>query len=504
MRSKKALLNIVISMTYQIVVAICGLIISRLILVAFGSTYNGVVQSATQFLGMISILTLGIAGATRMELYKTLANADALGTSIIIKTTENYMRKIGVAVVFYALILSVIYPFISHNNLNKFECAIIILIVGIGTFAEYFFGITYRTLLMADQREYIYSTFQILATILNAICVFILIKIDQSIFSVKFWSAIVFAISPIVMSIYVRKNYTIEKNCEADVTALKERKNVAFHSIANIVHQYTDIVLMTLFIDAKYISVYTVYTIATSKVRMLMTVFTTGLEAAFGNMWAKKEYEALKRNFSSYEYIISSFIVVVFSCLFVLIMPFIQLYTDGVNDVNYLNITFAVLMILSEMTYCMRQPYITLVQATGNYKATKKAAGMEAALNVFLSIVLIQVMGISGVVVGTIVANLYRTGHYMVFIYKNILNERRTRFLPKLIYIVLSILMVLLIDNVVFNKYLLVTTWTQWIIKAIIAFGGSTFIAVAFSFLFLRGDLVATISFAKRMILRRR
>lgn len=504
MRSQKAFLNIVISMLYQIVVAVCGIIVSRLILLSFGSTYNGVVQSASQFLGMISVLTLGIAGATRMELYKTLARNDSLGTSRIVKATDQYMKKVGLIAVGYTIVLAILYPFFSNNSLGYFECVLIIGIVGIGTFAEYFFGITYRTLLMADQREYVYSFFQILATILNAILAYILIRADQSIFAVKFWSAIVFAMSPIAMSLYVKKNYSIDSNCVADTTALKERGNVAFHSIANIVHQYTDMFLMTIFVDARFISVYSVYTIATSKVRMVMNVFTTGLEAAFGSMWAKGEIDLLKRHFSGYEYLLSSFVAVVFSCIFVLIMPFVELYTKGVNDAEYLDIVFAVLMVLAELTYCIRQPYITLVQATGNYKATKKAAGTEAVINVVLSLILINIIGIKGVVVGTIVANVYRTVHYMIFVYRNVLNEKMIRMFWKALYIVITIAGVQEVTNILkVNGFFLITTWGQWFFNAIVIFIISVLVASFISFVMLKNDMQYAFGIAKRIVLRK-
>jgi len=93
MRSKKALKNLSVSMLYQIISIICGLITPRLILGAYGSTYNGVVNSAKQFLSMVTILNLGIAGATRVALYKTLADKDNLATSRIVKATQIYMRK---------------------------------------------------------------------------------------------------------------------------------------------------------------------------------------------------------------------------------------------------------------------------------------------------------------------------------------------------------------------------------------------------------------------------
>ena len=142
--------NIVSSMIYQIVSIVCGLIVPRLILRTFGSTYNGVAESAMQFLSMVTVLNVGIAGATRVAFYQTLANGDELGTSRIYKSNKQYMHKVAGVIVGYAVVLMAIYPYVSHNDLAHWECSLLIGIVSIRTFGEYFFGISNRTLLDAD------------------------------------------------------------------------------------------------------------------------------------------------------------------------------------------------------------------------------------------------------------------------------------------------------------------------------------------------------------------
>lgn len=48
-----------------------------------------------------------------------------------------------------------VYPYIVRNDFSWAESASLVVIIGIGTFAEYFFGITYKTFLMANQSMYI-------------------------------------------------------------------------------------------------------------------------------------------------------------------------------------------------------------------------------------------------------------------------------------------------------------------------------------------------------------
>jgi len=503
MRTKKAMKNIIASMIYQIVSIICGLILPRLILSAFGSTYNGVISSATQFLSMVSLLNLGIAGATRVALYKTLAADDVLGTSRIMKATKKYMYKVGGIVAVYAAVLCIVYPFISHNDLTHIESAAIIAIISLSTFAEYFFGISNNTLLSADQSGYITSTLNIIVTIANTAISAILIKMGASIFCVKLAGSLVFFIAPFVLNIYVKKKYGLISDCEPDDSAIKGRKAAAFHSIANIVHNNTDLLVLTVFADAKQISVYSVYYLVVGKIKSIMSVFTNGLEAAFGNMWAKNELDLLKHHFKVLEFALYAFTAVIFSCVGILIVPFIAEYTKGVHDVNYILYDFAILISLAEGMYCIREPYLILIQATGYYEETKIGALIEALLNIFLSIILVNFIGINGVIIGTFVANTFRTFQYAVFIAKYITNESFMHTACRFLWLVANVAIIVIISFFILQTLPVFDGWTGWIRQAAIVLIIACVVTLISSLAFYKNNLMYLFGIFMRMISKR-
>lgn len=490
MRKRKAFFNMSSSMIYQIVAIVCGLITPRLILETFGSTYNGVISSATQFLGMINILTLGITGSTRVALYKTLAHDDTKGTSRLIKATDIYMRKVAGGVIIYAIVLCIVYPIFSHNDLNTLQNASLIAVVSIGTFAEYFFGITNRTLLQADQTSYINYIADILKTICNTICVAILIKLDCSIYIVKLGSSLIFLLAPAIVSVYIHTKYSINYNCEPDNSGIKNRRAVAIHSIANIIHQNVDLVVLTLFTDAKLISVYTIYYLIVGNIRNFMSIFTVGMEAAFGDMWVKKEIETLRNNFNYFEFLLFSFATIVFSCVCVLILPFIALYTKGVTDINYMRPEFAILITISETIYCIRQPYLTLVYAIGSYEETKKGAAIEAIINIVLSLVMLNIIGISGVIIGTLVANMFRTVQFSIYVSNNILKRKLNVVVKKIAWIFINAFIIIVIYFLASSLLPICDNWVVWVFHAFVAFIIACTITLFTSYNFFKNDLL--------------
>lgn len=422
-RGKKAVYNSIASMIGQGVSIICGFILPRLVLSNFGSTYNGLIQSVTQFLSVVALLRAGVGGATRATLYKTLANKDNKQLSATIRATELFMRKIAFIFAGFVVAFSCIYPLKFLNDFEWLFSATLVLIISASTFIEYYFGITYHILLQADQRQYISSLLGVGTTVLNTLLAVILINNGFGIHVVKLGSTIAYCITPIILHFYAKKHYHIDQNASPDFTSIKQRWDALFHQIAGFVYSNTDIMLITLFLDLNEVSVYTVYCMVSNGLKMLMSTVTTGVEAAFGDMIARGNRTVLIENIKVYETLLHGVLSVLFGVALILITPFVQIYTRGVTDVNYTRYAFGYLLIVTEAMHLLRQPYQSIIEAAGQFKQTKRIPMIQAAMNLTVSIVLINFFGLIGVIIGTLVSDLYSDIAYRVYAKKNILQE---------------------------------------------------------------------------------
>ncbi len=73
MQTKLLVYNSISPLFYQISSIICGFILPRLILSSYGTNINGLINSITQFLSIISFLELGIGAVVQSSLYEPLA-----------------------------------------------------------------------------------------------------------------------------------------------------------------------------------------------------------------------------------------------------------------------------------------------------------------------------------------------------------------------------------------------------------------------------------------------
>jgi Na+-driven multidrug efflux pump len=502
-RTQKAALNTATAALSEIVMLVCGLILPRLILRNYGSAYNGITSSAKQFLSAISILNVGIAGTTRVALYKSLASHDLQKTSGIVKATELHMRKVGLVLTAYVAALMVFYPIFVDTGYGWMEVAPLIFAASLSSFGRYFFGTAYRAFLTADQSVYITNIFSIASNLLNTLVNVILIRAGCSIQVVRVSAALVLLLNPILLSTYVKRKYKLDRHCKPDKSALSMRRDVMAHSIANIVHDHTDMVVLTIFTDVKIVSVYTVYNLVMSALKKTQMVFTSGTEAVFGNMWAKGELDKIKLNLGYYEYIVSSFVSVVFSTTLVMILPFISLYTKGVHDVEYILPAYAAVITIAQAFYCFRAPYLTLIQGVGHYKQTKRGAYVEAGMNLVLSVLLVQFIGIVGVAVGTLCANVFRTCQYALYADKHLVKRGKLVFILRIVWACANSAVVYFASRLVFSGFLC-DSWFKWVLFAFMVTVFSGIVTLLSSLVFYRRDMIGVKGILLRVIRRKK
>ena len=85
-------------------------------------------------------------------------------------------------------------------------------------------------------------------------------------------------------------------------------------------------------------------------------------------MLTERKREDVWPTFAQYEYIAFLAVYVMLTTCCALILPFIALYTDGITDANYYDVTIAVLMVVIAMTEMMHVPSGHLITMSGNFR----------------------------------------------------------------------------------------------------------------------------------------
>lgn len=483
MKEKKisiAKFNIIMSILQQGVTMICGFILPRYILQCFGSDVNGLVSSLTQFLSYVSLLEGGVTGVVTASLYTPLVEKDMEKVSCIKSTAQSFFRKIASVFVLYTLIVSLIYPLVVKSKFSFAYMCSLTLILGISLFIQYFFSITLKILLIADRKVYIVSSVQIITTLLNTIMTIVIIKYYPDIHVARLVSAIIFIIQPIIYNKMVKKHFKLVNSNDVDNSLIKQRWDAFGINIAAFIHNNTDIVVLSLLCSLKEVSVYSVYFMVVTGLKSVVLAISNAISPSLGHAYAKKNPKELASVFNKCETII----IVVTFFLFIVgglsITPFVEIYTSQVKDANYYQPLFGWLIILAEMIFCIREPYVMMAYCANRFKDFTKIAYVEAVINIITSVVLVLRFGIVGVAIGTLVSMGYRTICQILYLREHILKRTALQLFSKILLFVVASLIVVIISKacIIFDDK---SVW-GWILYTL---ENSVLAAVIYAFLFL-------------------
>lgn len=489
-RLTKVKLNIIFSLLSQGVTLICGLIVPGIMIGAFGSEIYGATASIAQFLGFITLLEGGIGGLARSALYKPLAEGDMEKISAITSEVRHFFKVLGLVFSGYVLILSIGYKYISgFEALDWISTAMLVIVISISTFGQYFIGASYGMLLSANQKSYIVSILGITTTIINACLVVILVSNNCDIIIVKLVSSLIFFIRPVVLAIIVKKTFKLEKST-SNTRYLDQKGTALGQHLAFFLHSNTDVTILTLFANLVLVSVYSVYNMVISHIQSFTGSFTAGMEAVLGELHAKNERDELNKTFNRYETLISIVSLILFSTTAVLIVPFIKIYTANFTDADYIQPLFSLLLTISSLLHCLRMPYHAITIAAGKFKETKWAAYGEAIVNILVSIILVSNLGLVGVAIGTIAATLFRFLFYVYYLSKEVLFRSAWIFLKRQITNIVTFIAVYLLSSFAIS-YFDISNYGTWAICGFITVAIAAIITITTNIIFHRKETVS-------------
>ncbi len=439
-------------------------------------------HSISEFLAYIVLLESGFVPVVKSVLFKPIANKDKTTIEEILKTSEKFFRKIAYIFLVYILVLCAVFPAMFSTQFDAIFTLSLVIIIAINTFAEYYFGMTYKMFIEANQKKYVLSAIQIGTVILNTIAVILLIHFGASIQIVKLASCFIFILRPIIHNLYVKKKYEINlKHAKGNYKIEQKWEGLAQH-IAFVVHKNTDIVILTICGCLADISVYSVYLIVINSVKNVTHSFIGGLDATLGDMFAKGENDKLRKSFKAYEGYYLTIATIIFSATLFLITPFIVLYTKGITDANYIVPEFATIMVLAEFVWAIRQPYNDLIKVAGHFRQTRVGAWVEAVSNIVVSFILVWQFGIVGVAIGTLFAMAFRTIEFMYHASKYILNRSIWDSIKKILIISIEVGLIAIIINALPQTD--IANYKDWALQAVVVTSISSVVVITTNFMF--------------------
>jgi hypothetical protein len=423
MNIKKSFLNIVLGIFTHLLILTLGFLIPRLVILNFGSEINGFLSSISQIFIYFTLIEAGLGIATLQSLYKPLSINDYNSINSILSATNKFYLKISKIYFVSLIIFSVVYPIIFKTNLSYLVSVSLILLIGIGNLLSYIFVAAFKILLEADGRSYIIITISNLANLISiAIKLYLLYK-GYDVLIIYIFFTLISLIQIIIFHIYKKTkygwiNYSVVPNFEA----LKQRKAVFVHQISSLIFYNTDIILLTIFTNFIFVSIYSLYKMITDAVHGILSKINNGLLFILGQKFhtSKEQYFAINSAYETY------YNIIVFSSYLVLLLflnSFLSLYLSGIEDAIYIIKYLPFLFVLIKLLDSARAAPSNIINLAGHFSQTQSRSITESTINLITSIVGVIFLGIHGVLVGTVLALIYRTNDIILYANKVVLNR---------------------------------------------------------------------------------
>lgn len=411
---------------YQAAVILTGFIVPRIIISQYGSEVNGLVNSLTQIINYFSVVEAGISGAAVVMLYRPLSRSDWPAISKIVTAAKWFYIKSGAVFTALVVLLAAAYPFLGRVGfLGPVEIAVLVFALGAKGFLDFFTLSKYRVLLTADRRTWVIQAASSLYQVLNAVIVFALASLGAPVVAAYALSLIAILSRTIILVLYAKIHYPqVDYRAEHTGVKLEQRWDALFLQILGVVQQGAPVIIATFVLgDYKLVSVFSIYLLIANGIQQIPNFLATGLQASFGELLAKGESERLRRAYAEYELLTYAVVSVVCACGFSLIMPFVELYTEGITDQNYHYPLLGFLCVLNVFLYHGKSPQGLMVVAAGLYRDTRRQTLMQAVILIAVAVVAGMAFGMEGLFAGMCASNLYRLVDLIFFIPRRVTGD---------------------------------------------------------------------------------
>ncbi|MEE1199194.1 MAG: hypothetical protein U0L09_00930 [Christensenellales bacterium] len=420
---KKSFLNFLGSTASHLTTILMGVLLPRLYIVSYGSQVNGLLSGLNQLMVYLGLFEVGIGTMALQALYGPIARDDWNGINGVMSATRRYHRKTAVMYGATLLLLAFVYPVVVETGLSYsevFACIVLSGVSGVVTFWTY--G-KFRIFLRADGRNYVLYNLTTVITLLTNISKIVLIANGLDVIAVLSAAAVLQIVPAAYLSIYVARYYPrMDFSVPPCYEAISQRNYTMIQQISTLIFRNTDALLLTLFCGLNTVSVYSVYRMITSHLENLIAVLQSSVGFALGQTF-HVDRKRFIRQIDCYERIYSAVSFAVFSVTLYFMLPFMRLYTRGIEDVEYVDGKLALLFVAVSLLTTMRSPMLSTINYAGHFKQTAGRCIAESVINLVVSIAAILRFGIYGALIGTIAALFYRTNDIIIYANRVILKR---------------------------------------------------------------------------------
>lgn len=481
--------NIFLGYIHKVVTIVLEFILRTFFIKYLGKEVLSLNEVFINIIQVLSITEFGLNNIMSYSFYKPLAENNEVKIVKLINFYKKIYHKIALGIfLFGVLIIPFLNKIINIETVSTLKVILMYILVLVDTSISYLF-IYKSVLLQSDQKKYILLKYEIL---------FNIIRVSLQIFSLIVWKSIIFyfifkivfrIITNFKISSFVDKNYiylkankSLNLTSEEKIKIFKIIKSGIIYKLSSILMNSTDNIIISVICGTIWVGYLSNYNTIITGVASIYVIFFSALTSSIGNIFYTTNINTRKKIFEKLVFISNWLGIVLAICFNSLANEFINIWLDKKFLVTQdIVLVRSILLMLS----CSLQPLFSFREVLGLYQRTKYIILISALINIILSVVLGDKIGVLGVLLASIISIVTTYFWYEPYIiYKEYFSKKVINYLLKRINDFFILFLGLYIFYKLSSKYLFYSqNIYMWLMKGVIIF----FLANIYCFIFFLG-----------------
>ena len=420
-------------MICKLIQIICPFVVRTIMITFLGNEYTGLNGLFTSVLKILSLAELGFSSAITYNMYAPIACDDKDTICALLNIYKKIYRIVGLIVLGIGLsLLPFLQNLIYGSYPNDINIYILYMIYLANTCLTYFL-FAYRTsLLNAYQRYDVISIISLFCSMMMYLLEIGCLIITRNYYLYALCVLVTTIMNNLLIYAGSRRLFP-DISCKGDlniqiVSDIKQRVGALLgHRIGTAVITSADNIVISSFLGLVAVTYYNNYYMILAALISVIDTVLGGMVATIGNFIEMKNRNEIERLFNRLNYILFWIVGWLSICFGCLIQDFIEIWLG--KTYRYESGMTVLWFVLYFYSWKIRSVNLRFKEAAGMWKDDFWKPYVAAIVNIVVNIVLVNTIGIDGVLISTIIAMVFINMPWEVHVlYSNLLDRKEHEY----------------------------------------------------------------------------
>lgn len=460
-RTIKSFKNAYFNLFNQIFAVVIQFLIRTVFIKTLSDEYLGVNGLFSNILSVLSLAELGLGTALITNMYGPIARDEKKEIVKYFKAYKKVYSYIGIIIGVGGIILPPFLNYLLADAENIPQLKLLFLLYLSDTVATYFFA-QYRALFSADQKDFINANNRTILLIIQSIVQVLVLFAFHSFILYMLIKIICNLLSGYVLSLKAKKQYPyILYSQETDSLDEDEKNQLIKDSIGVLstrieltVLNSTDTIILSSVLGSVISGRYSNYSLIVCTVRTMIGMIFSSMQASIGNYCAQKEVIESKELYFKINYVYYCLYGAATICLIGLLTPTLITWLGHKFE---LELIISVIISLNFYFSNSRQSNLQFITIYHLLPKINVKNICEAVINLGVSLVLVNKIGLIGIFIGTAVSLIITSVWFEPYIlykykWKNGLVVYYLNYLLRFLIVLVGSYITVKINTLIYNE----------------------------------------------------